>query len=197
MFVTGPAVAQGLQLRTPFCCGACCDCRCGCRRTGDAVWRGGGDIQQGVVEGQGIPRILGYHVRNFCWKVSSCVICFDAGKWREDWPAPFGGSRKRACQEDGAFFECWHLCSSSPWLSVLFMPAPLLGIRSVRQPFCNFLRCLSEMSSDAKRNFLLFVLGCPHLPPGGLCALTPPLEVRTLEHVVGPNHYERRSRSRC
>lgn len=42
------------------------------------------------------------------------------------------------------------------------------------------------MTPEAKRSFLLFVLGCPHLPPGGLNALTPPLEVRHQCRGDGP-----------
>ncbi|CAN0452190.1 unnamed protein product, partial [Hapterophycus canaliculatus] len=51
------------------------------------------------------------------------------------------------------------------------------------QPFCDFLTSLSEMTPAKKRSFLLFVLGCPHLPPGGLCGLSPPLEVGQLGYL--------------
>lgn len=59
---------------------------------------------------------------------------------------------------------------------------------SLRQPFCNFLTCLSDMPPATKRSFLLFVLGCPHLPPGGLCALTPPLEVKSETNYSRQEH---------
>lgn len=53
------------------------------------------------------------------------------------------------------------------------------------QPFCDFLTSLHEMTPAKKRSFLLFVLGCPHLPPGGLCGLSPPLEVRHPKAMSG------------
>ncbi|CAN0280559.1 unnamed protein product, partial [Discosporangium mesarthrocarpum] len=73
------------------------------------------------------------------------------------------------------------LCGEEPldWTEGQLEEAVVPGAGYTRnsQPFRMFLRCLSEMSAATKHQFLLFVLGCPHLPPGGLIALTPPLEV--------------------
>ncbi|CAN0349771.1 unnamed protein product [Ectocarpus sp. 12 AP-2014] len=62
---------------------------------------------------------------------------------------------------------------------------PGAGYTRNSQPFCDFLACLSEMTPAKKRSFLLFVLGCPHLPPGGLCGLSPPLEVSRKQGAGG------------
>jgi HECT-domain (ubiquitin-transferase) len=54
-----------------------------------------------------------------------------------------------------------------------------------QQPYRALLQCLSEMSSDTKKRFLNFVLGCPTLPPGGLHALLPPLEISRKQGSAG------------
>ncbi|KAG5191889.1 hypothetical protein JKP88DRAFT_294683 [Tribonema minus] len=55
--------------------------------------------------------------------------------------------------------------------------SPGAGYTRNSEPFRALLHCLSDMDLPTKRRFLLFVLGCPRLPPGGLGGLTPPLEV--------------------
>ncbi|CAM9965072.1 unnamed protein product [Choristocarpus tenellus] len=76
--------------------------------------------------------------------------------------------RKQLCGEEALEWSLEHLEQTV---------VPGAGYTHNSQPFCMFLHCLSEMTVDTKRKFLLFVLGCPHLPPGGLRALSPPLEV--------------------
>jgi E3 ubiquitin-protein ligase TRIP12 len=56
---------------------------------------------------------------------------------------------------------------------------------TTQQPYRALLQCLSDMSSDTKKRFLNFVLGCPTLPPGGLNALLPPLEVSRKQGSAG------------
>jgi HECT-domain (ubiquitin-transferase) len=56
---------------------------------------------------------------------------------------------------------------------------------NTQQPYRALLQCLSDMSSDTKKRFLNFVLGCPTLPPGGLNALLPPLEISRKQGSAG------------
>ena len=55
--------------------------------------------------------------------------------------------------------------------------APLHGYHAGSQTFLNFLEVLSEFTEDQKREFLLFTIGAPRLPLGGLKSLSPKLTV--------------------
>lgn len=51
------------------------------------------------------------------------------------------------------------------------------GYHAGSQTFVNFLEVLSEFTEDQKREFLLFTIGAPRLPLGGLKSLSPKLTV--------------------
>ena len=55
--------------------------------------------------------------------------------------------------------------------------SPMHGFHMGSQTFINFLEILSEFSEDQKREFLLFTIGAPRLPLGGLKSLSPKLTV--------------------
>jgi HECT-domain (ubiquitin-transferase) len=62
---------------------------------------------------------------------------------------------------------------------------PCSHCNTKQQPYRALLQCLSDMSSETKKRFLNFVLGCPTLPPGGLNALLPPLEISRKQGSAG------------
>ncbi|CAM9610310.1 unnamed protein product [Phaeothamnion confervicola] len=84
--------------------------------------------------------------------------------------------RDQLCGEDAAEW---------PEDYLLQVVAPGSGYTRNSEPFRALLRCLSTMDAQTKRHFLTFVTGCPHLPPGGLGALTPPLEVTRKQGAAG------------
>ncbi|KAI9922518.1 hypothetical protein PsorP6_000398 [Peronosclerospora sorghi] len=51
------------------------------------------------------------------------------------------------------------------------------GYTKESPPVQYFFKVLEEMSGSERRAFLLYVTGCPNLPPGGFQALKPPFEV--------------------
>jgi E3 ubiquitin-protein ligase TRIP12 len=55
--------------------------------------------------------------------------------------------------------------------------APMHGYSQGSQTFNNFLEVLSEFTEDQKREFLMFTIGAPRLPLGGLKNLSPKLTV--------------------
>ena len=54
---------------------------------------------------------------------------------------------------------------------------PSHGYGRGSETFVNFLKTLVEMDEEKKREFLLFTIGAPRLPIGGLKGLSPPLTV--------------------
>jgi E3 ubiquitin-protein ligase TRIP12 len=54
---------------------------------------------------------------------------------------------------------------------------PLHGYSHGSKTFNNFLQVLSEFTEDQKREFLMFTIGAPRLPLGGLKHLSPQLTV--------------------
>lgn len=54
---------------------------------------------------------------------------------------------------------------------------PLHGYSQGSKTFNNFLQVLSELTEDQKREFLMFTIGAPRLPLGGLKHLSPQLTV--------------------
>jgi E3 ubiquitin-protein ligase TRIP12 len=65
---------------------------------------------------------------------------------------------------------------------------PLHGYSAGSQSFLNFLEVLSEFTEEQKREFLMFAIGAPRLPLGGLKNLSPRLTV-----VKKHPHNERQS----
>jgi len=58
------------------------------------------------------------------------------------------------------------------------------GYTAMSPPIRNMLDIMSEFTPDEQRAFLRFVTGAPHLPPGGLAALTPKLTI-VRKHPTG------------
>ncbi len=54
---------------------------------------------------------------------------------------------------------------------------PGAGYTEDSPPYCAFLSLLATMPLSDKQRFLLFVTGCPALPFGGICSLSPQLTV--------------------
>lgn len=54
---------------------------------------------------------------------------------------------------------------------------PLHGYSHGSQTFVNFLQVLNEFTEEQKREFLMFTIGAPRLPLGGLKNLSPRLTV--------------------
>lgn len=55
--------------------------------------------------------------------------------------------------------------------------SPMHGFHSGSTTFINFLEVLSEFNEEQKREFLMFTIGAPRLPLGGLKNLSPRLTV--------------------
>jgi len=62
---------------------------------------------------------------------------------------------------------------------------PSHGYTSNSAPYKWVLEALVEMAAADKKQFLLFVTGCPTSPPGGLSRLTPPLEIIRRQNPSG------------
>jgi len=67
---------------------------------------------------------------------------------------------------------------------------PSHGYTSSSSSYRLLLEVMSEMTVTEKKQFLLFVTGCPHLPPGGLASLSPPLEVLRRQPPAGMSELE-------
>ena len=57
--------------------------------------------------------------------------------------------------------------------------------------YFQMLDIMSEFTPEEQRAFLRFVTGAPHLPPGGLAALTPKLTIvrKVLFVLIGSLHF--------
>lgn len=57
------------------------------------------------------------------------------------------------------------------------MLVPMHGYDRDSPPVVMLCRALARMGPEDRRRFLTFATGCPHLPPGGLANLQPPITV--------------------
>jgi E3 ubiquitin-protein ligase TRIP12 len=58
------------------------------------------------------------------------------------------------------------------------------GYNASSPPIQNLLEIMGEFTPDEQRSFLQFITGAPHLPPGGLAALSPKLTI-VRKHPTG------------